>query len=109
MLTVTSMNVAVTSILRNDIKEFNNESTEVLIIKVYPNPTSANSVIHIENAIAPATFKLFDNTGKLVVIKDRLNNGDFEIDNSEHASGIYFYQVLTMDNQQVNGKLIIQK
>ena len=109
MLTVTSMNAPVTAILRNGLEDVINESADIFTIKVFPNPTSSNSIIHIENATALATFKLFDNTGKLVVTKEKLRNGDFELDNSMHASGIYYYQVFTTDNQQINGKLIIQK
>ena len=83
--------------------------TDELKVNVYPNPTADNAIVHIENAKTPVTFMLYDNTGKVMENKSKLTNGDFEIDNSNRAAGIYFYRIISEDNSTLNGKLIIQK
>ncbi len=84
-------------------------NTDNLSVTVYPNPAADKATIHIENATSAMNFKLYDNTGKLVIEKNRLTNGDFELNNTEYAPGIYFYRITDENNSLVSGKLMIVK
>lgn len=77
-------------------------------VKIYPNPMSEKSVLHIENTFGNVTFSIFENTGRLVSTKQNLTNGDVELNKSELRSGLYFYQLRDEDGNVINGKLIVQ-
>jgi PKD repeat protein len=75
---------------------------------VYPNPVTEKAILHIANTTGSVTFKLIDNTGRLVMMKENLSNGDFEFAKNNLGTGIYFYQVNDDKGNELNGKLMIQ-
>ncbi len=108
--------ITVTSVLQNPIAMLRGTGAnsdfivaDELKVNIFPNPSTENTIVNIENAKSPVTFMLYDNTGKIVECKNRLTNGNFEINNSNRAAGIYFYHIISDDDVTLNGKLIIQK
>ena len=103
--TANASNVSKEDNVSGDMKEV----SDALLVTVFPNPTTNNAVIHIENAQSPVTFMMYDSTGKLSEKRVQLNNGDYEINNGDRAAGIYYYRVISDENSAVSGKLILQK
>ncbi|MCX6292291.1 MAG: PKD domain-containing protein [Bacteroidetes bacterium] len=89
---------------RNGINGAANQGTAM----VYPNPMTENAVLHIANTTGNVSFRVFESTGRLMVSKDNLTNGDFEISKKELGSGLYFYQVIDNNGNVLKGKLIVQ-
>ena len=60
-----------------DIDEFTASTTEVLELKMYPNPVNTNATVEIElKESADAEFRVHDITGRLVMVKsERLSSG----------------------------------
>ncbi|MES1182104.1 MAG: T9SS type A sorting domain-containing protein, partial [Flavobacterium sp.] len=85
------------------------DEAEELKVNVYPNPATDFIRVHIENAKSPVTFLMYDNTGKVIINKNEMANGEFDFNNTTFSSGIYFYRILSNENEAITGKLIIQK
>jgi len=81
---------------------------EAAVVNIYPNPVTDLSVLHIENATGNVSFKIFESTGRLIISKENLSNGDFDLNKSEFKSGIYFYQVSDDNGNMINGKIVVQ-
>lgn len=87
--------------------ERENIFTEAL---VFPNPFSQSATIHLSllknNNV---TLKIFDLTGNVVFQKNQTAENDFRIDKGQLASGIYFYELISMeDNLSIfKGKIIV--
>lgn len=71
---------------------------------VYPNPTNGSLIVTLPKA---ANITITSLSGA-VVSKRELLMGENAIDISDFASGIYLYQVVTMDGEFVGGKLIME-
>jgi len=75
-------------------------------IMVYPNP--AKDFFNVECKIAdPVTFILFNSLGKEIM--KRSFNGFNQTDITALPNGIYFWQAISGNEKQVNGKLIVIK
>jgi Secretion system C-terminal sorting domain/WD40-like Beta Propeller Repeat len=84
----------------------NNLSASEPKISVYPNPTSKEFVIHL-TASFPAVLELYDATGQKIFIKTILSNHQ-KINVDGFANGIYFYKLISKNNQQATGKVVIE-
>jgi hypothetical protein len=75
-------------------------------IKLYPNP--ANDYITLTTANeTDFTFKIFDATGKLVIIK-QLNGRSNRIDINALAKGIYFIEAQDNEKNTFRQKIVKQ-
>ena len=76
---------------------------------IYPNPTTLNSIIHVNlniGANAKSQYELYDRAG--VLVKYSMNSKNtFDIDLTTIAAGHYFLKVVHNDQVEVN-KIIIQ-
>jgi plastocyanin len=76
--------------------------------KLYPNPVS--DILYWSwsetQAISPATFQLFDLTGKVVAEFSMSQKGSYPV--SDFASGLYWYRVDMGNGLLKSGKLLIQ-
>ncbi len=75
---------------------------------VYPNPMNERGMLHIENTNGAVTFKMFDNTGRLVNTMTNLSNGEFELSKQGLRPGLYLYEVIDADNNSTRGRIVIQ-
>ncbi len=70
-------------------------------VSVYPNPSSADFVLKIENENNETiSIKVFDATGKLM-INETTNSSSFIISNSQLSTGIYAAVVVAGENKKV--------
>ena len=79
--------------------------------KVYPNPTSNQVYINYNVEEDDQTiFLLYDGVGKLL-LKKNLNphQNELVIQVTDYENGIYFYEIVTNKNKDVNGKIVITK
>lgn len=78
-------------------------------LKVFPNPTSGQAFFRMEGLEGSAQVEAFTLSGQLVYSKQwNAGNGSImQVDFSALPSGIYWYRVVTQD-QQFEGKLVRQ-
>ena len=74
-------------------------------VSVYPNPFADKATIHVENMGSQFSFRLIDNTGRVVVEKTGLTESEIQLTSDNWPSGIYFYYISNGD-QTIEGKLI---
>ncbi|MBX7243374.1 MAG: T9SS type A sorting domain-containing protein [Bacteroidia bacterium] len=84
-------------------------SPKDLPIKVYPNP--ANEILFIETtpAFKSGIFKLYTQTGQLLLEKEMSPNAVEKINIEQLPGSIYFYQLIENQNQILYGKVVIVK
>lgn len=75
---------------------------------IYPNPVASRAVLHLEGTNGNAALRVFDTSGRLLLEKSGMADGDHDLDVSLFTKGILFYQVLEADGVIANGKLIVQ-
>ena len=75
---------------------------------IYPNPVNDKAVLHIENTSGNISFRLVDISGRLVLTKENLNNGDFELNKDDFHSGLYFYEINDNQGNLISGKLVFE-
>ncbi|PKP17681.1 MAG: hypothetical protein CVU05_15095 [Bacteroidetes bacterium HGW-Bacteroidetes-21] len=76
---------------------------------IYPNPANNFIKIDIDNSEKESIiFKLFDKTGKLILVKDLLHSKEIEINISNLEEGSYEY-VLYSKEKMETGNLIIRR
>lgn len=76
-------------------------------VEVYPNPMTDIARIRFEQFNGPFAFRLIDHTGRIIIERTDLLNGEITIEKGNWVPGVYFYQVSDA-GQQVSGKLIIR-
>ncbi len=78
-------------------------------IKIFPNPSHDLFNILIEGFAEEesAQFEMYDNSGKLILLKPDVVGGYSEINVSAFESGIYFYRLIILNREPVCGKLMI--
>ena len=64
-------------------------------VAVFPNP--ATEVVNIRSAVAVNNVTVLDQTGRAVMICDGINKGDYELNTSRLAPGVYFIKVRFSD------------
>ncbi len=67
-------------------------------IKLFPNPTSENLTIEIDNLLSGSFYTITDITGKQIMI-GQLMNKTTTIDITQLVSGVYFFQVSAYSKQ----------
>ncbi len=75
---------------------------------VSPNPLNEISVLHIANMSGSVTLKVFEHTGKIMLEKKGLANGDVNLGSNLLPAGFYIYRLSDSNNNVVEGKLIVQ-
>lgn len=79
-------------------------STDKNGIIVYPNPSSTNVTFRFQQKVDAGSLSITDITGKMCYQSSGLLK---PVDVSLWKKGIYFYQVISLDNNIYTGKLII--
>ena len=72
-------------------------------LAIYPNP--ATSTLHIDNLKAPATYTLYDITGR-VVATSQLTTGPNELNTTHLSPGIYLLHLLHKDGTREVHKIV---
>ncbi|MFH0864596.1 MAG: T9SS type A sorting domain-containing protein [Bacteroidota bacterium] len=85
----------------NDIPETDTE------LNIFPNPSSVLISISSNSGFNDATFFLYDATGRIAVKMDHINGKLFHVSPDSLNKGIYLYRMLTGDNGQYTGKILI--
>ena len=84
------------------------DNSDAVTAMIYPNPISENSVLHLENTTGNVTFSVFESTGKLVMMRKNLTDGDIQLNRGDLGQGIYFFRINDDTGNVVNGKFIVQ-
>ncbi len=72
-------------------------------VKVYPNPTSGNLTVGIQNRqTGVSEIRVYSITGQLILEKTDLRDNNTVIDLSGHDPGIYLVKITTGQNQQTH-------
>jgi hypothetical protein len=74
-------------------------------IRIYPNPTYNNLIIH-DNRYLSGYFEIFDSMGKSMNFFGRLDTSTISYDVSNLKSGMYFIKILTSDKKILHKKFI---
>ncbi len=89
-----------------------NEVENFADVKLYPNPTSANTTLEFENQSAnEATVTIINQLGQIITVQNvqlEQGNNSIELNTIELNNGLYTV-VLQTENNSVNRRLIIQK
>jgi hypothetical protein len=72
-------------------------------IKVYPIPTK--DLVYINSSVRISQIQISDITGKIIYL-DYTNKRDLKIDMSNWSNSIYYYKILTIENEEIKGKII---
>lgn len=72
-------------------------------LKVYPNP--ANSVVNISAEANLSEIRMYDVTGRMVNLKENINNNQTELNIEELTTGIYIINVVDVDGNTSATKL----
>jgi Secretion system C-terminal sorting domain len=86
----------------------NTSATWSTTMALYPNPMSESATINITGTTGEVTFRLYDCTGRLVVVNAGLTNGNYTLTRETLSSGIYVYQILDGSTVTGNGKVVIK-
>lgn len=79
---------------------------QTIELKAYPNPANTSLYVATESAEAK-TMEIIDLTGK-VIEKIAFNDGKLKLDVSKYNTGLYFYNVLGNNNQNLkSGKFTV--
>lgn len=84
-------------------------STDQLLVTIYPNPVSNNSIIEVINNAEHSTWEIliFDVYGKQLERQLLKANETYNLNASEFSSGIYFYTIELSDKSaSTKGKFI---
>lgn len=85
-----------------------NETPLPLNIAVYPNPASQNITFSANEDVVYRSVTVFDVSGKIVLEKAPDSEQTLIVDISALQKGIYFYEIITIDDERVTGKFIKQ-
>jgi hypothetical protein len=85
-----------------------NNITNVGDINVYPNPNYGKFNITVQNISQPSHVEIYNILGKMVY-KIALNKGGVAVDMGIQPEGIYFYKILSDDDNPLSsGRLVIK-
>lgn len=84
----------------------NNQS--ILEFKVYPNPSTGQFTIDINNNNQSYSIQILDITGQVIYTKGQIATSKTQIDLNSIAEGVYFVKVKTENGKTVK-KILIQK
>ncbi len=76
-------------------------------IVVYPNPSSKELIINLNQINPNLTYQIFDLNGKILLNKEEKNTSVLKIDTSSFKPGLYFLK-LSSDNKTMQTKLLVQ-
>jgi hypothetical protein len=78
-------------------------------IKISPNPFDDYSNLTFTNPKNEKhTLTIFNTTGQIVQQKDNIISGEIKIERENLVSGIYFFQLRSVSNVVVTGKLVVE-
>lgn len=89
----------------NESSTSNNDS----FVKVFPNPANDNLTIshNLETKNGTISLEIMDVMGR-VLLNNTINNTNHQIDISQLASGLYFYNIIQHDKMIQSGKLVVE-
>ena len=89
----------------NEASTTNNDS----FVKVFPNPANDNLTIshNLETKNGTISLEIMDVMGR-VLLNNTINNTNHQIDISQLASGLYFYNIIQHDKMIQSGKLVVE-
>ncbi len=89
----------------NEVTPTNNTTT----VKVFPNPANDNLTIshNLETKDGKISLEIMDVMGR-VLLNNTINNTNHQIDISQLASGLYFYNIIQHDKMIQSGKLVVE-
>ena len=89
----------------NESSTSNNDS----FVKVFPNPANDNLTIshNLETKNGTISLEIMDVMGR-VLLNNTINNTNHQIDISQLASGLYFYNIIQQDKMIQSGKLVVE-
>ena len=89
----------------NEVTPTNNTTT----VKVFPNPANDNLTIshNLETKNGTISLEIMDVMGR-VLLNNTINNTNHQIDISQLASGLYFYNIIQHDKMIQSGKLVVE-
>ena len=78
-------------------------------IQLYPNPTSGQITLELENVQSELSLQMFNSMGQEIhrqMIQEY--NAKLDIDISQHSNGVYFIQLTSKDGDKQYIKIIKQ-
>ena len=106
---VTVNNCSATSVLLNHtITATNDLDKDQSIVKVYPNPTTGQFTIELQNNTSlKSVVTLLNTLGQVILRQDLINNiGQFDV--SSMTSGIYLIKIRT-EKREIRRKIIVNR
>lgn len=73
-------------------------------LRIFPNPSSGHTTIHLQEAGCCTNMKIYNSLGKLVYIQEEIQNDSIKLSNLD--SGIYFI-IMEIDDTEITSKLLI--
>jgi hypothetical protein len=86
----------------------NSDNGESSSIMLYPNPTSGRLNISIKQFSVSYQFTMFDYTGRMK-LNTKLTGSDTEINMSDFANSVYFYQIKDSNGNVIRSGSIVKK
>ena len=81
------------------------ESDELKQILTYPNPSNSSITFSIPESILNSTIQVFNSVGQKVYAT-KLTESSLTIHKTDYNTGLYYYQITTINNQSINGKFL---
>jgi len=75
----------------------------------FPNPASTSTTLTTDKELVNATAFVYDNTGSLKFVFEKISGKTFDIDASQWAAGIYFVKLIQSNTQLHTAKIVVQK
>jgi hypothetical protein len=79
-----------------------------LSVSIYPNPVLESAVVRLQGTEGNVTFNVFESTGRMVISKTGIGNGEFELNRDNLSPGLYFYELRDNDNLVSTGRLVFK-
>ncbi len=84
--------------------------TDADFVTLFPNPNDGNFTVKYSVSTAVTAIRVVDITGRIVLIHTLSGiEGSQEINASDLAKGVYYYEVMTTDAILAKGKMVIVK
>ena len=83
-----------------------NDAPRSVEITAFPNPASQNITFSANEDVVYRSLTVFDVSGKIVLEKAPDSEQTMIVDISALQKGIYFYEIITIDEERITGKFI---
>lgn len=76
-------------------------------IHIYPNPSSDIAMLSLSDFSLPVSFRVYDLTGRMILQKNNLGNGVYNISTKDFNDGVYFFMLVRDAQLLTEGKLMV--